>query len=167
MAQDDKVSASADEAVESAVLALAQMMASGGTLGDLRGLDDSHYEAIYAAGYAQYNAGRYEQAETVFKFLVAHNAYDRRFPLALGSVKQIQGQYEEAIGYYGLSSVMDLMDPVPIFHCAECLIALGRNDDALEALGFVIRNSTSAEQKSYRERAQALQGLLSTRESNS
>ncbi len=136
------------------------LLAGGGTLGDLRGLTEGHYEAIYSAGYAQYNAGRYEQAEKVFQFLTINNPYDRRFPMALGSVKQVKGDYREAIGYYGMASVLDMMDPIPLFHSAECLAALGQVNDAIEALGFVIRNANKPETAQYKQRAEAMVGIL-------
>ena len=136
------------------------LLAGGGTLGDLRGLTEGHYEAIYSAGYAQYNAGRYEQAEKVFQFLTINIPYDRRFPMALGSVKQVKGDYREAIGYYGMASVLDMMDPIPLFHSAECLAALGQVNDAIEALGFVIRNANKPETAQYKQRAEAMVGIL-------
>jgi len=152
--------ASMDNKINDAFEAMALHLAGGGTLGDLRGLTESHYEAIYAAGYAQYNAGRYDQAEKVFQFLSMYQPYDRRFPMALASVKQVKGDYAEAIGYYGMASVLDMMDPVPLFHSAECLAALGRTDDAVEALGFVIRNANQPDTASYKQRAEAMIGIL-------
>ena len=149
--------------IEQVVQAMAEMLAAGATLGDLRGLDETHYETIYAAGYAQYNAGRYDQAEKVFQFLTINNPYDRRFAIALGSVKQVKGDYREAIDYYAMASVMDMMDPVPLFHSAECLAALGQVDDAIEALGFVIRNANSPENAQYKKRAEAMIGILESK----
>lgn len=156
MPQNKLIDADQDRLVDSTVRALS----SGVTLGDVRGFDARHYEAAYAAGYTQYNAGRYEQAEKVFQFLVAHNPYDRRFTLALGSVKQVRGQYADALGYYGLCSSLDMMDPVPVLHMAECLIGLGKADDAREALGFVLRNATLPAHEPYKARAQGLIELL-------
>lgn len=152
--------ASMEKDIDDAFEAMALHLAGGGTLGDLRGLTEGHYEAIYASGYAQYNAGRFDQAEKVFQFLSMNQPYDRRFPMALASVKQVKGDYREAIGYYGMASVLDMMDPVPLFHSAECLAALGQTDDAVEALGFVIRNANRPETASYRQRAEAMIGIL-------
>lgn len=149
-----------EQELEAVVQSMVGMFAAGGTLGDLKGLDETHYETIYAAGHAQYTAGRYEQAEQVFKFLTIHNPYDRRFPLALGSVKQVKGEYDQAIGYYSMAMVLDMMDPVAVFHTAECMTALGRADDAVEALGFVIRNSDKPEHRAYKERSEAMIKIL-------
>ena len=153
-------STSQQQNIDRAMQDMATFLAAGGTLGDLRGLDEGHYEAIYSAGHAQYTAGRYEQAEKVFQFLCMNNPYDRRFPLALGAVKQVKGDYAEAIGYFGMASVLDMMDPVPLFHTAECLAALGQVDDAVEALGFVIRNANTPETAAYKQRAEAMVGAL-------
>ena len=42
---------------ERAVGLLLQHLSEGGTLGDLRGLEDKHYEALYAIGLNQYQLG--------------------------------------------------------------------------------------------------------------
>lgn len=132
----------------------------GGTLGDLRGLTAKEYEAMFLVGHTLYGQKRYEDAEQVFAFLVMNNPYDRRFAQALGSAKQMLGQYADAIGYYSIASMFEMTDPVPTFHTAECLAALGKPEDALDALGFAIKHSTKPEHAKLKQRAQAMVELL-------
>ena len=135
-------------------------LTQGGTLGDLRGLTAKEYEAMFLVGHTLYGQKRYEDAEQVFAFLVMNNPYDRRFAQALGSAKQMLGQYADAIGYYSIASMFEMTDPVPTFHTAECLAALGKPEDALDALGFVIKHSTKPEHDKLKHRAQAMIELL-------
>lgn len=132
----------------------------GGTLGDLRGLTAKEYEAMFLVGHTLYGQKRYEDAEQVFAFLVMNNPYDRRFSQALGSAKQMLGQYADAISYYSIASLFEMTDPVPTFHTAECLAALGKPEDALDALGFVIKHSIKPEHNQLKQRAQAMVELL-------
>ena len=135
-------------------------LAAGGTIGDLRGLTTQDYEAAYCIGHTLYGRGQYEPAGQVFAFLVMNNPYDRRFSQALGSALQMQGKHADALGYYMAASVMDAADPVPLFHTAECLAALGQLQNACEALGFVVRLCKTPAQAELRERANALLALM-------
>jgi hypothetical protein len=69
--------------------------------------------------------------------------------------------YEQAISYYSMASVMDMKDPIPTFHTAECLAALGRVPEAREALQIVIEQSSSASHALLKQRATGLLELLS------
>lgn len=139
--------------------------AAGGTLGDLHGMEDRDYEAMYAVAHGMYSQERYGDAQKLFNFLVACNPFDRRFHQALASSLQMTGDYEQAISYYSMASVMDMKDPVPTFHTAECLAALGRVTEAREALQIVIEQSSSPAHAPLRQRASGLLELLSRQSS--
>lgn len=72
---------------------------------------------------------------------------------------QMLKQYENAIAFYSLASVMDRTDPRPTFHTAECLIALGRMEEAIDALTIVIEQSAASEYAALKIRAQGLMDL--------
>jgi type III secretion system low calcium response chaperone LcrH/SycD len=135
--------------------------AAGGTLGDLHGMEDRDYEAMYAVAHGMYAQERYRDAQKLFNFLVACNPFDRRFHQALASSLQMTADYEQAISYYSMASVMDMKDPIPTFHTAECLAALGRVPEAREALQIVIEQSSSASHALLKQRATGLLELLS------
>lgn len=138
----------------------AEHFSKGGTLGDLHGLEDRDYEAMYAVAHGMYAQERYADAQKLFSFLVACNPFDRRFHLALASSFQMTGDFEKAIGYYSMASVMDMKDPLPTFHTAECLAALGRVTEAREALEIVVEQSGAAEHATLKQRASGLLALL-------
>jgi len=135
-------------------------LTQGGTLGELRGFTEKEYEALFLVGHTLYGQKKYADAEQVFAFLVMNNPYDRRFAQALGSAKQMLGQFADAIGYYSVASMMEMTDPVPTFHTAECLAALGHTQDAMEALGFAIKHCTKPEHAKVKQRASGMLDIL-------
>jgi len=137
-------------------------LSSGGTMGDLRGFTAKEYEAMFLVGHTLYGQGKYAEAEQVFAFLVMNNPYERRFAQALGSAKQMQGQYADAIGYYSLASMFEMTDPVPTFHTAECLAALGQTDDAQDALRIVVSHCKKPQHEVLKRRASAMLEILQT-----
>lgn len=139
---------------------VAELLGNGGTLGDVFGFTETDYEAVYALGHTMYTGGRYLDAVKAFGFLVMHDPYERRFVSAYASALQMLKRYQDAIAYHSMASVMDLSDPVPTFHTAECLMALGMRAEAQQALGFVIAQCNGPERAELKVRAQALLDLL-------
>lgn len=133
---------------------------AGGTIGDLRGFDEKDYEVMYAVGHNLYGQGRYADAAKVFGFLVVNNPYDRRFPQAMGATQQMLGRHDDAAGFYSMAIVLDMSDPVPLFHMAECMAALGHRQDAREAFDSVVKLCTQPQQQALRDKAAAQASLL-------
>lgn len=132
---------------------LREHFSQGGTLGDLRGFKDADYEAMYAVGHGLYTQGKHEDAGKIFGFLMMHNPFDRRFPIAMGASQQMLGKHADAIGFYALATVLDMTDPVPIFHTAECLAAIGENEDARDAFQTVVDLCKEPAQQPLRDKA--------------
>jgi type III secretion system low calcium response chaperone LcrH/SycD len=132
----------------------------GGTLGEVRGLTPQHYEAMYFIGHNLYGQSKFKEAATVFAFLAMNNPYDRRFAQALGSCKQMLGEFEQAITWYSAASVFDMTDPLPTFHTAECLAALGQLGDARDALDIVIKHCRTDRHDAVKTRATAMLDIV-------
>ena len=151
-----------DQAVNAESIAgqIADVFASGGTLGSMHGYEDRDYEAVYALGHNLYAQGCYSDALKAFAFLVMNNPFERRFVKAFASCLQILKQYEDAIQFHSLTSVMDMTDPGPTFHTGECLVALGRVPEAKDAFEIVLRQCKAPEQEALKQRAQALLDII-------
>jgi tetratricopeptide (TPR) repeat protein len=121
-----------------AMLKLAAYVLSGGTLGALRGCAADENEAAYTLAYNSYAAGRWADAATVFSTLVSLSPHEPRFVRGLASCLQMQGQHEQALGWWGLARLLESEDPVALFHGCECLAALGRIDEALEHVALLL-----------------------------
>jgi len=81
---------------------------------------------------------------------------ESRYQMALAGAMQMTKRYEEALQHYMIVTVMRLDDPAPVYHCAECLLALGRPDEAAESLELVDALCKPGEHDAIRSRAQAL-----------
>jgi type III secretion system low calcium response chaperone LcrH/SycD len=139
---------------------IAELLAQGGTLGTVYNYDDTDYEVLYALGHSLYGQARYEEAMRTFGFLVVHNHMEKRYMNAFASSLQMIKSYKEAIKYYSMASLMDMRDPLPTYHTAECMIALGYTQEAREALQFVIRQSEEQGNTELQSRAQAMLDLM-------
>ncbi len=104
------------------------------TIGELRGISPAELEAVYSLGFNYYRTGKYDEASKIFRFLVIFDHLNAKYWLALGAVQQVQKDYQNAITSYAYSSFLDLHNPKPQFHAAECFLALGDRDNASSAL---------------------------------
>lgn len=130
---------------------------AGGTMAQAMGLTDRECEAMYAMGHGFYAQGRYQDAFKIFAQLVAYNHLESRYQMGLASAMQATKRYEEALQQYMIVTVMRLDDPIPVYHCAECLLALGRPNEADESLSLVVGTLCKpGEHDALRSRAQEL-----------
>jgi type III secretion system low calcium response chaperone LcrH/SycD len=140
---------------------------SGGTLAQAMGLTDQECEAMYAYGHSLYAQGKYEDAFKIFAQLVAYSHMESRYQLALASAMQMTKRYEEALQHYMIVTVMRLDDPSPVYHCAECLLALGRPVEAKESLELVVGTlCKKGEHDAIKGRAEALLKALNAKVPN-
>ena len=131
-----------------------------GTLGAAAGFSEQNLESLYALGHQLYQAGRYDEALKLFSFVTLQNHVEKRYLIATGATLQMLERHSEALGFYGMACFMDPNDPVPVFHGSECLIALGRTDEAAEGLAGAIADCQPRRHDALRQRAQGLQALL-------
>ncbi|MPM18178.1 hypothetical protein SDC9_64584 [bioreactor metagenome] len=136
------------------------IVAGADTFGSLFGYEESDYEVLYALGHSLYSQARYQDAMRIFGFLVVNNQLEKRFFNAFASSLQMLQRHAEAIQYYSMASLLDIDDPLPTFHTAECFIALNCKAEAKEALKFVVEQSTAPSMAEVKTRAQSLLDLL-------
>ncbi len=150
----EKVEALLDEIMDMA-------LHTGVTLKDVRGFSDSEMEALYAVAYNLYRSGQYEKSLKLFRLLCFFDHMEPKYWLGLGAVQQMMKKYEDAAKAYAYASMLDISDPKPAVHAAECLLALGRKDEAEGALLAAIEFSKDDERhKEMRERAKTLLELM-------
>lgn len=139
---------------------IAALLKAGGKLGEAcAAMNPADCEALYAVGYGLYEQGRYLDSFKVFSLLVIHDHTDPRYLFGLGGACQMTGRYADALQHYMAVAVARVDDPLPVFHAAECLIAMCRINEARDSLRLVL-DMCSDECVSLQSRAQALlQGL--------
>lgn len=139
---------------------LHRLLQSGGTLGDgVWGTTSDEREALYHLGYGLYEQGRYGDAFKVFSLLVIQDHLEPRYVFGLGCACQMLGRYIDALQHYMVVAVARVDDPLPIFHAAECLIAMSRLSEAKDSLVLVLENCSDTESALYRRARALLQGL--------
>ena len=132
-----------------------EVVFSGGTLRDLKGVTDGEMEALYAIAYNYYSTGQYEEADTIFRFLVRLDHTNAKMWIGLGAVQQVRKEFSKAVASYGYASFLDLEDPKPQFYAAQCFLALGDVKNAESALAAL--DAYAPKDSPYREKAKKLQ----------
>ena len=142
----------------------AQKFATGfATMRELKGITKAEMEAVYSVGFNMYRTGRYDDAEKIFRFLVLFDHLEPKYWLGVGAVQQVRKDYEGAIASYGYASFLDLSNPKPQLHAAECFLAMGDKvtaASALIALDKYCPPETSATGREYRAKAAELRKLV-------
>lgn len=100
---------------------------------DFCGITDEQLEATYYYGYNLFNDGHFKQAESVFHRLCYLNHYQGRFWLGLGGSLQKQKKYAKAIEAYSVAALIDVENPLPALHAAECYNGLKMTQKTREA----------------------------------
>ena len=111
-----------------------EVLAAGGTLKDLRGLNNDDIETVYAIGFNLYDQAKYYQAEPMFQFACLYGHTDPRYWMALGNCRQMNKKYQSAIDAYGFSYMLNIEDPWPSIQAAMCFLAMQNKEQAREAL---------------------------------
>lgn len=141
---------------------------AGHTLGPLLGSSVESQEALYALGYRLYGQAKYQEAQRLFAILLMHNHLDRRYYLAYGASAQMLKRHADALRYYSVAAQLDLTDPQPAIHMAECLLALGKRGDARKCLDHgLVQARYHEEHRRHVPRLEALLTLLDRAEAGS
>ncbi|CRI56476.1 SycD/LcrH family type III secretion system chaperone [Pseudomonas sp. CCOS 191] len=149
------------------VEAIESFFAEGGTFAMLRGVGAAQLETLYAQAFGFYQAGRLEDALTMFKGLAALDHYDAR--AFLGAAASYQGleRYQEALPAYAYGAMLAPQDPRFCLHAAECQQHLGDLVSARSGYEHAQALAENGEQGGLAKRAQALLEALPQKESAS
>lgn len=97
----------------------------GGTFAMLRGVCAAQLETLYAQAFNFYQAGRLDDALTLFKGLAALDHYDPRAFLGVAGAYQALERYQDALPAYAYGAMLAPQDPRFSFHGAQCHQYLG------------------------------------------
>ncbi|EIJ0966300.1 SycD/LcrH family type III secretion system chaperone VcrH [Vibrio parahaemolyticus] len=126
---------------------LLSFLEEGGTLKMLHDVSADTIEHIYAVGYNFFQSGKIEQAAKIFQLLSMLDHYQARFFIGLGAARQELGEYLQAIDAYSYAALVDINDPRPPFHSAECHLKLEQLTEAES--GFYSAKEMSAGKSQY------------------
>ena len=138
------------------------MAMDGSTLKQLNGVSNEELEAVYSLAFGYYRTGKYDEASKLFQFLVLFDHLNAKFWFGLGAVQQALKDYQGAVSSYGYCSFLNLENPKPQLHAAECFLALGDKRNAassLEALNEYCPRDTDIGRE-YRAKAAKLRDIV-------
>jgi type III secretion system low calcium response chaperone LcrH/SycD len=122
-----------------------QMLQGGGTIKDLTGVSSDMLEGVYALAYDFYQKGQLDDAETFFRFLSVYDFYNADYAMGLAAVLQMKKQYDKAIGTYAVAQMLDNRSDKPMFHMAQCHLAMGKVQLARECFEGVAKRAHGTE----------------------
>jgi hypothetical protein len=69
-------------------------------------------------------------------------------------------EYREALKFYGAASMLDLTDPRPPMHSAECHLALGEYSRAHACIDYALAQARAHQQERHRALVPRLEAML-------
>jgi type III secretion system low calcium response chaperone LcrH/SycD len=122
-------------------------------------------ENIYALAYHKYQRGEYDQASSLFQYLLTFDERCYKYLLGLAACLHRLKQYEGAGNVYMMASLQKPTDPVAFYHAADCWIHEQNWPLAEGALEMAIRaSSVDPKYKELGERAQLMLKHLKSKE---
>lgn len=118
-----------------------EQLEQGYTLGELRGITDEGYAALYKIAHDLCDQGDFHHALPVAVQLTLHNPTDSRYPFTAGSCLQRLGHVEAAALMYALALDVDPEHAAAAYRLGECLITVGKSVEAATLLNKAIELS--------------------------
>lgn len=132
---------------------------SGAPLFQILGMDATVIEGRYALAHQLYSAGKYSDAETVFRWLSVYANTEEAHWMGLGACRQALENYDGALEAYQMAALYSsLEDPAPFYYSAICLLKQGKREDASVSLQAVLAlgNANNAEHKTLIDKAETV-----------
>ena len=147
---------------EAQITEAAKKFTEGATIKELRGISNNELEAVYSLAFNYYRTGKFDEAEKLFNFLALFDHLNQKFWMGVGAVRQVKKDFSGAVQAYGYASFLDLTNPKPQLHAAECFLAMGDKRNAassLEALDQYCPKDTDLGRE-YRAKAAELRKIV-------
>ena len=147
---------------EAQITESAKKFTEGATIKELRGISNNELEAVYSLAFNYYRTGKFDEAEKLFNFLALFDHLNQKYWIGVGAVRQVKKDFSGAVQAYGYASFLDLANPKPQLHAAECFLAMGDKRNAassLEALDQYCPKDTDLGRE-YRAKAAELRKVV-------
>ena len=115
-----------------------EQLEQGYTLGQLRGISDGEYEALYKIARDLCDKGDFHHALPIALQLTLHHPIDSRFPFIAGSCLQRLGHAEPAALMYAMALDVNPEHAAAAYRLGECLIDAGKPIEAIPFLNQAI-----------------------------
>lgn len=125
-----------------------EQLEQGYTLGELRGITDDGYKALYKIAHDLCDQGDFHHALPVALQLTLHKPTDSRYAFIAGSCLQRLHQTELAALMYAIAVEVDSEHAAAAYRLGECLMTLGKPDEAISFLNQSINLSYGNSERS-------------------
>ncbi len=137
---------------------LLDYMARGGTIKDLRNMNQSQLDVIYQVAFARLNSGQFSDALQMFRHLCLLDHTRYVYFLGLGMAQYQLGDYAQAGATLAHGEKLDASDPRASLMLAHCFIELEFWHLAQQALTETLLRSTAS--RRWQDESQQAQKLL-------
>lgn len=120
--------------IEQVIEECRELLDKGHTLGELRGITNDGYEALYKIAHELCDKGEFQHALPVALQLTLHQPTDSRYSFMTGACLQRLKQIDSAALMYALSLDVDPEHASAAYRLAECLVAIGKPEGAIPFL---------------------------------
>jgi predicted Zn-dependent protease len=147
------------EILESPEQAVQKWLRGEITARELFALSDETIQALADHGYMLYENGKYRLATVVFEALSSFDNLNPEYQKMLGSIYQIEGQWDAAYYRYTLALKGQPKDMFLLVNRGEVLLKLGRNKEAIEDLKAAVQQDRTNDNPAARRARVLLRGL--------
>ena len=125
---------------------------------DVQGFTDAEMEALYTIAYNAVQAGAFDKAEKLFRFLALFDQSQVKYWKGLGLCLFTRGEYDAALQAYSMAAMLDIEDALAPMRLAECHLALGDVATAIGALEVALE--IAGDRLEHADAKGRIQGLL-------
>lgn len=118
-----------------------QAMIQGVTLGELRGITQIEFNALYNIASKLCNDGSFEHALPICLQLMLHDPTDSRYAFQTGACLQRLGEYNYAAILFARTLDLQPNEAAATYRLAECLLAIDKSIEAKALFEMVIELS--------------------------
>jgi predicted Zn-dependent protease len=147
------------ESLESPEQAVQKWLRGEITARELFALNEQTLQALADHGYMLYENGKYRMAAVVFEALSAFDNLNPEYQKMLGSIYQMEGQWDAAYYRYTMAMKSQPRDIFLLVNRGEVLLKLGRNKEGVEDLKAAIQQDQTNGNPAARRARVLLSGL--------
>lgn len=117
-------------------------------------------EIAYSLAFENYGKKEFRKAKKLFTTLIFSDPYNGSYWKGLAATLQMKEMYAEAAQAWAMVALLNERDPLPHFHAAECLLAVGEKNEAKLALKCAMKRLTTKD-KALKQHIKKLEVWLS------
>ena len=139
-------------------------LAKGGTVREIRNMDQSQLDTMYKVAYARFNSGQHKEALMVFRHLCLLDHTRCSYFLGLGLSQYELSQFAQAAATLVHAEKLDNQDPRASLVMAKCFVEMQRWPLAEKSLSeAVFRAGQSGRWRVVLKQAQQLLGFVGSK----